>query len=115
MGSAISSVTFRRAAENLRVRAMLMAAVVKYIRQEEMTQAEAALKLGVSQPRISDLMRGKIDVFSVDTLIAMLARAGLKVKIQITKTKVPRIPCGTFSLPRCDFLPLDGGGQVQYH
>ncbi|MBI2266746.1 MAG: XRE family transcriptional regulator [Armatimonadetes bacterium] len=74
-------------AENLRVRAMLMAAAEKYIRQEEMTQAEAALKLGVSQPRISDLMRGKIDVFSVDTLIAMLARAGLKVKIKITKTK----------------------------
>jgi predicted XRE-type DNA-binding protein len=74
-------------AENLRVRAMLMASIEKYIRQEGMTQAEAARKVGVTQPRISDLMRGKIDVFSVDTLIAMLARAGLKVKIQVTKAK----------------------------
>lgn len=74
-------------AENLRVRAMLMTAIEKYIRSEKMTQAEAARKLGVTQPRISDLMRGRIDVFSVDTLIAMLAQAGLKVKIQIAKHK----------------------------
>ena len=77
----------REEAENLRVRAMLMTAIEKYIRQEGMTHAEAARKLGVNQPRISDLMQGKIDVFSVDTLIAILSHAGLKVKIQITKAK----------------------------
>ena len=77
----------REEAENLRVRAMLMAALEKYIRQEGMTQAEAAGKLGVTQPRISDLMRGKIEVFSIDTLVAMLAQVGLRVKIQITKAK----------------------------
>ncbi|MBI4716153.1 MAG: XRE family transcriptional regulator [Nitrospirae bacterium] len=77
----------REEAENLRVRAMLMTAIEKYIRKEGMTQAEAAGKLGVSQPRISDLIRGKIEVFSIDTLVAMLAQVGLRVKIQITKAK----------------------------
>jgi predicted XRE-type DNA-binding protein len=77
----------REEAENLKMRAMLMTAIEKYIQKERLTQAQAAKRLRVTQPRISDLMRGKIDVFSVDTLIAMLAQAGLKVKIQITKLK----------------------------
>jgi predicted XRE-type DNA-binding protein len=53
-----------------------------------MTQKEAAKALGVTQPRISDLTRGKIDVFSIDTLIAMLSRIGFKTTIQIRKRKV---------------------------
>ncbi len=77
----------REEAENLRVRAELMAEIEKYIRRKGMTQAEAAKSLGVTQPRISDLMRGKIDVFSVDTLIAMLAQIGLMVRLRIAKAK----------------------------
>jgi predicted XRE-type DNA-binding protein len=77
----------REEAENLKMRAMLMTAIEKYIRQEGLTQAQAAKRLKVTQPRISDLIRGKIDVFSIDTLIAMLSQAGLKIKIQITKRK----------------------------
>lgn len=77
----------REEAENLRVRAMLMTALEKHIRHEKMTQSEAAKRLCVTQPRISDLIHGKIDVFSVDTLITMLSQAGLKVKIQIAKPK----------------------------
>lgn len=77
----------REEAENLRVRAELMSEIEKYIRRKGMTQAEAAKKLGVTQPRISDLMRGKIDVFSVDTLIAMLAQIGLMVRLRIAKAK----------------------------
>ncbi|MBI1865784.1 MAG: XRE family transcriptional regulator [Nitrospirae bacterium] len=77
----------REEAENLRVRAVLMAEIEKYIRRKGMTQAEAAKRLGVTQPRISDLMRGKIDVFSVDTLIAMLAQIGLMVRLRIEKAK----------------------------
>jgi predicted XRE-type DNA-binding protein len=49
----------------------------------ELTQSEAAHLLGVAQPRISDLMRGKIGRFSVDTLIAMLGRAGMKLSITV--------------------------------
>jgi len=46
-----------------------------------MTQAEAAKMLGVSQPRVSDLVRGKIDLFSIDMLVLMLAKAGLRVTL----------------------------------
>lgn len=49
----------------------------------ELTQSEAAQLLGVTQPRISDLVRGKIGRFSVDTLIAMLGKAGLTLSITV--------------------------------
>lgn len=49
----------------------------------ELTQSEAAKLLRVTQPRISDLMRGKIGRFSVDTLIAMLGRAGMKLNLTV--------------------------------
>jgi predicted XRE-type DNA-binding protein len=49
----------------------------------ELTQSEAAQLLRVTQPRISDLMRGKIGRFSVDTLIAMLGRAGMRLSVTV--------------------------------
>jgi len=74
-------------AENLHLRARLMTEIQKYIQQEEVTQAEAANRFGVTQPRISNLLRGKIRLFSVDTLIAMLSHAGLTVDIRIKKAR----------------------------
>ena len=53
----------------------------KLINARGLTQAEAADLFGVTQPRISDLVRGKIGRFSVDTLIAMLGHAGVQVRI----------------------------------
>jgi predicted XRE-type DNA-binding protein len=67
-------------AEHLRIRSVLMATLTRLIEARELTQAEAARVLGVSQPRVSDLVRGKIDLFSIDTLVDMLARAGMKVE-----------------------------------
>ncbi|MFC1499588.1 helix-turn-helix domain-containing protein [Candidatus Zixiibacteriota bacterium] len=67
--------------ENLRVRADLMIELSRLIKNEKWTQAEAAKIMGVSQPRISDLVRGKIDKFSIDSLISMLGSAGVKVRI----------------------------------
>lgn len=72
-------------AESLKLRAMLMVELEKYIRGKRMTQKRAAERLGVTQPRISDLMRGKIELFSVDTLITMLTHAGLKVDVKVTR------------------------------
>ncbi len=72
---------------NLLIRSKLMAEVEKYIEREGITQAEAARRLGVKQPRISDLNRGKIELFAVDTLIVMLSRVGIDVDIRITKRK----------------------------
>ena len=72
-------------AENLRVRADLMIALSKLIQARHLTQAAAAALFGVSQPRVSDLVRGKIERFSVDTLIAMLGSAGVHVRISTTR------------------------------
>jgi predicted XRE-type DNA-binding protein len=72
-------------AEHLRIRSGLMAAVRGVIEARGLTQAEAAALLGVTQPRVSDLVRGKIDLFSIDTLVDMLARAGLRVDLVVGK------------------------------
>ncbi len=72
-------------AANLRVRADLMIALSRLIQSRHLTQAAAAELFGVSQPRVSDLVRGKIERFSVDTLIAMLGSAGVQVRITTTR------------------------------
>ena len=66
-------------AEHLKVRAELMVKLQKLIAARGLKQAEAAKLLGVTQLRVSDLMRGRIDLFSIDTLIDMLARIGVRV------------------------------------
>ncbi len=73
-------------AANLKVRAMLMVELEKYIQENRLTQKRAAERLGVTQPRISDLTRGKIELFSVDTLITMLTHAGLKVDVRVRRS-----------------------------
>ena len=72
-------------AENLRVRADLMIALSSLIEERALTQVQAAELFGVSQPRVSDLVRGKIERFSVDTLIAMLGAAGAAVRVTVKK------------------------------
>jgi predicted XRE-type DNA-binding protein len=70
-------------AANLRIRADLMIQLRKLIEARGLTQAEAAKLLRVSQPRVSDLMRGKIDVFSIDTLVNMVTHAGGDVSLVV--------------------------------
>lgn len=71
-------------AEHLRVRAALMAEITRFMEKRGLTQAAAAELFHVSQPRVSNLVRGRIDLFSVDTLIEMLGRAGLRVRVVLT-------------------------------
>jgi predicted XRE-type DNA-binding protein len=68
-------------AEYLKVRADLMVNLQKVITARGLKQAKAAELLGVTQPRVSDLMRGRIDLFSIDTLIDMLARLGVRTRL----------------------------------
>lgn len=68
---------------NLRIRSEMMTALRKFIEKEGLTQADAANRLKVSQPRVSDLTRGKISRFSLDTLVNMLTDAGLEVDFRI--------------------------------
>jgi len=70
-------------AENMRLRAALMRALTERIVRLGLTQSRAAELLGVTQPRVSDLMRGKIDLFGLDTLVSMAAAAGLHVELTI--------------------------------
>ena len=72
-------------AENLKLRSSLMVALKRCIQREGLTQAQAAKLLGVTQPRISNLMRGKINAFSLDLLVGMATAAGLRVTIRVQK------------------------------
>jgi predicted XRE-type DNA-binding protein len=76
-------------AEHLRVRANLLLRLQKAIQSQGLKQGEAAKLLGVTQPRVSDLMRGRLDLFSVDTLIDMLARLGVRIRITFSVSKRP--------------------------
>ena len=66
-------------ARSLRLRSELMTALRRFIKKEGLTQADAAIRLKVTQPRISDLTRGKVSRFSLDSLVNMLTDAGMDV------------------------------------
>ena len=68
-------------AEYLKARADLMVNLQKVITARRLKQAKAAELLGATQPRVSDLMRGRIDLFGIDTLIDMLARLGVRTRL----------------------------------
>jgi len=69
-------------AQNLKIRAELMNSLRGFIEEEGLGQKKAAEIFGVHQPRISDLMRGKINKFTIDMLVNMLARIGKSVKLK---------------------------------
>jgi predicted XRE-type DNA-binding protein len=69
-------------AANLKIRAELMLALRQYIHARGWTQAEASAFFGETQSRISNLMKGEIGRFSIDKLIIMLARAGIRVQVK---------------------------------
>jgi predicted XRE-type DNA-binding protein len=74
-------------AENMKLRSDLMMALQKRIKQLKLTQEQTAELLGVTQPRVSDLMRGKINLFALDILVNMTTAAGLHVEMRIKKMK----------------------------
>lgn len=71
-------------AEHLRIRSTLMSELHRHIKALNLTQADAAKLFGVTQPRISNLVRGRIDLFSIDTLVGMLTRAGIHVDVVLS-------------------------------
>ena len=72
-------------AENLRLRSELMIELKRIIHGRRLTQNQAAELLGIQQSRVSDLVRGKIDRFSIDTLVKLLGRAGRCVEMKIKR------------------------------
>lgn len=70
-------------AENMKLRSALMTALKNHITRTGMSQPQAAKLFGVTQPRISDLMRGKINLFGLDALVNMATTAGLRIEMRI--------------------------------
>jgi predicted XRE-type DNA-binding protein len=70
-------------AENMKLRSELMLALKNHITHTEMSQQQAAQLFGVTQPRVSDLMRGKVNLFGLDALVNMAVAAGLHVELHI--------------------------------
>src|SRR5438132_13723869 len=78
--------------EHLLIRADLLIQVQKTITSRRLKQAEAAKVLRVTQPRVSDLLRGRIDLFSTDALIDMLASLGVGVRLVVEPVRSRRVP-----------------------
>jgi predicted XRE-type DNA-binding protein len=76
----------RQEAVSLQLRSFLAFRLEQFMETEGLTQRQAAAFFGVSQPRISNLVRGRIELFSLDTLVDMLSRAGVKVEILLRAT-----------------------------
>ena len=70
-------------AECLMIRSRLMLEVDRFVKESGLTQREAAKKLGINQPRLNDLLKGKIQKFSIDALVKMLSRIGVHVDVQV--------------------------------
>lgn len=70
-------------AENMKLRSSLMMALEQHIRAKVWTQTEAARCLGVTQPRVSNLLRGKINLFALDTLVNMAAAVGPHIEMRM--------------------------------
>jgi predicted XRE-type DNA-binding protein len=74
-------------ARNLTLRSEVMIRIEEYVERSGLTQARAAARLGLTQPRLNALLKGKIDQFSLDALVNAAARAGLKVDVLVTTPK----------------------------
>ena len=83
-GNVFADLGFARdEAQNLMLRSELMTRIERFVSTSGLTQQEAAKRLGISQPRLNDLLRGKIDKFSIDALVNMLAAVGMRVTISV--------------------------------
>jgi predicted XRE-type DNA-binding protein len=71
-------------ARNLALRSELMIRIEEFVETSEMTQSRAAARLGLTQPRLNALLKGKIQQFSLDALVNAATRAGLHVELRIT-------------------------------
>lgn len=97
----------REEAENLKVRAALMRAIGTRISDADWSQAEAAERLGLTQPRVSDLIRGKISKFSLDALVDAAAKLGIHVRVEVLE-HLPHlaVECGGNPVQVCTALTI---------
>ena len=85
-GNVFRDIGFRPArAHNLLLRSEMMTRIEQFVKRSDLTQKDAARLLGITQPRLNDLLKGRIDKFSLDALVNMLGHAKLRVEIKIKK------------------------------
>jgi len=72
-------------AQNLLLRSDLMTRIERHVKASGLSQKDAAVSLGVTQPRLNDLLKGKIEKFSLDALVNMLGHAGMRVALTVKK------------------------------
>ncbi len=72
--------------EGMKLRSVLMSALKEHLSRTDMSQVQAAELFGVTQPRVSDLVRGKINLFSLDALVNMATAAGLHLELRILES-----------------------------
>jgi predicted XRE-type DNA-binding protein len=72
-------------AENMKLRSALIMVLKEHVTSANLSQSQAAKLFGVTQPRVSDLLRGKINLFGLDTLVNMAVAAGLRVELRVQK------------------------------
>jgi predicted XRE-type DNA-binding protein len=75
---------------NMKIRSELMSALIEELKSRKIPQVASAKLIGVTQPRVSDLFRGRVDLFSIDTLVNMLHGLGIQVKISTPKKVLRR-------------------------
>ncbi len=92
-------------AANLRIRSELMIEITKYLNKSDLTQIQAAERLGISQPRLSNLKNGKIDKFTIDMLVNVLSKADIAVNLTVSKPTDVKEK----GLPWHNFYVLEGG------
>ena len=85
-GNIFLDVGFDKAeAENRKLRAALMMRIEDWVKESGMTQAAAAKLLGLTQPRLNALLKGKIGLFSLDALVTVVSKAGFSVRLVVKK------------------------------
>lgn len=73
-------------AENMKMRSVFMMAIKQFADSQEGTQADKAERLGLTQPRLNDLLKGRIGKFSLDSLVNIAAKAGLAISVDVKAT-----------------------------
>jgi predicted XRE-type DNA-binding protein len=87
-------------AENMKLRSALMMAISEHVKAAGLNQTQAANLFAVTQPRISDLMRGKINLFSLDMLVGMLSAAGIRIEMTVQRPIAKTAQARSLNLPR---------------
>jgi predicted XRE-type DNA-binding protein len=70
-------------AENMKMRSVFMMAIEQFLEPQEGTQTDKAERLGLTQPRLNDLLKGRIEKFSLDSLVNIAAKAGLIINVDV--------------------------------